>query len=136
VADSSHSADSFPYPRGSVVAVVADDAALDATRQALTEAGFGGDSCEVLHGEAGLARIDVDGGSHGRSGRLMRRLQDALSDDENHARGYADHLREGHYVIGVKVGDDEAAKRRAADALGAADAQFVHYYAENYVEDL
>jgi hypothetical protein len=136
VADSSQSADSFPYPSGSVVGVAADDAAVDETRRRLTEADFSPDRYEVLHGEAGLARIDVEGAGHGRSGRLKRLLQDALSDDENHVRRYAEHLREGHYVIGVKVGDDDAAKRRAAEALGAADAQFVHYYAENYVEDL
>lgn len=136
MADSSHSADSFPYPRGSVVGVVTDDAAVDATRRRLTEAGFGPDRFEVLHGEAGLARIDVEGAAHGRSGRLVRKLQDALSDDEDHVRRYAERIREGHYVMGVDVGDDEGAKRRAADALRAADAQFVHYYAENYVEEL
>jgi hypothetical protein len=136
VADTSHSADSFPYPRGSVVGVVTDDAAFEETRRRLTEAGFGPDRCEVLHGEASLARIDVGGAAHGRSGRLVRRLQDAFSDDRAHVRSYAEHLRDGHYVIGVTVGDDEVAKRRAAEALAAADAQFVHYYAENYVEDL
>lgn len=34
------------------------------------------------------------------------------------------------------MGEDEAAKQRAADALRAADAQSIDYYAENYVEDL
>jgi hypothetical protein len=34
------------------------------------------------------------------------------------------------------VGEDEAAKRSAADALRAAGAQFLNYYADNYVEDL
>ena len=136
MADTSHSSDSFPYPRGSVVGVVTDGAALDETRRRLTEAGFGPDRCEVLHGEASLARIDVGGAAHGRSGRLVRRLQDAFSDDGAHVRRYAEHLQDGHYVIGVPVGHDEAAKRRAAEALTAADAQFVHYYAENYVEDL
>ena len=136
MADSAHSPDSFPYPRGSVVGVVTDDDAADATRRRLTEAGFGPDRFEVLHGEAGLARIDVEGAAHGRSGRLVRKLQDALSDDQDHVRRYAEHLREGHYVIGVDVGDDEAAKRRAAETLVAAHAQFVHYYADNYVEDL
>ena len=39
-------------------------------------------------------------------------------------------------VVGVSVGDDEAAKERAADALRASDARFLNYYADNYVEDL
>ena len=59
-----------------------------------------------------------------------------MSDDADHARRYAEHLRDGHFVLGVSVGEDEAAKRRAADALRGADAQFIHYYADNYVEDL
>ena len=34
------------------------------------------------------------------------------------------------------MGEDDAVKQRAADALRGADAQFINYYAENYVEDL
>src|SRR5215203_3706334 len=42
-----------------------------------------------------------------------------LSDDTDHARQYAEHLRQGHFILGVSVGEDEAAKQRAADALRA-----------------
>ena len=59
-----------------------------------------------------------------------------MSDDADHARRYAEHLREGHFILGVSVGEDEAAKQRAADALRGAHAGFIHYYADNYVEDL
>jgi len=136
VTTKSDAPDSFPYPRGSVVAVLADEAALEDARGRLEQAGFGADRCDVLHGEQGLARIDVGGEAHGRSGRIMRRLQEGLSDDAGHAREYAEHLRAGHYVVGVIVGEDEGAKEGAADALRAADAETVDYYAENYVEDL
>ena len=51
-------------------------------------------------------------------------------------RSYAEHLRAGHYVVGVAVGDDEGAKRRAADALRPAHPESLDYYAHNYVEDL
>jgi hypothetical protein len=131
-----HSTDTFPYPGGSVVGIVPDSAALDDARRRLEEAGLNADRSDALHGEEGLARIDVDGATHGRSGSLMRRLQSALSDDADHVRRYADALRSGRYVIGVRVGEDEAAKERAADALRASAAEFLHYYAENYVEDL
>jgi hypothetical protein len=66
----------------------------------------------------------------------MRWLQAALSDDADHVRRNAEHLRAGQYVVGVAVGEDEAAKQRAADALRAAHAEFLNFYAENYVEDL
>jgi hypothetical protein len=51
-------------------------------------------------------------------------------------RQYAEHLQAGHYVVGVPVGEDAAAKARAADALRASRAETLHYYGENYVEDL
>jgi hypothetical protein len=119
-----------------VIGALADDAALEVARQRLEAAGFGADRCEVLHGEAGLARIDVEGDAHGRSGRIMRRLQSVLGDESDHLGRYTEHLQAGHYVVGVIVGEDESAKQRAAGAFRDAHAEFVNYYAENYVEDL
>ena len=136
MAGDSNASDSFPYPRGSVVAVLTDEASVDDARQRLERAGFGADRYDVLHGEQGLARIDVEGEAHGWAGTLMRRLQAALSDDADHVRRYAEHLRAGHYVVGVVVGDDEVTRQRAADALRAARADSVDYYADDYIEDL
>jgi hypothetical protein len=128
--------DTFPYPRGRVVGILADSTAFEDARRRLQEAGFDADRYDVLHGEEGLARIDVGGAAHGRSGSRMRRLQAALSDDADHVRRYTEHLERDEYVVGVAVGEDEAAKERAADALRASSAGFLHYYADNYVEDL
>jgi hypothetical protein len=128
--------DTFPYPSGQVVAVLAGDTTVADARGRLEQSGFGPERVDVLHGEDGLARIDVEGEEHGNSGGVLRRLQNALSDDADHVRRYADHLRAGRYVVGVAVGEDEAAKDRAAEALRAAHAESVDYYAENYVEDL
>ena len=136
MADDPNVRDRFPYPGGSVVGVLVDDAALAGARERLQQAGFGPDRYDVLEGERDVARIDVKGEGHGRAGTIMRKVQAVLSDDADHARRYAEHLRDGHYVVGVSVGEDEAAKQRAADALRAADAQFLNYYADNYVEDL
>lgn len=136
MSSSSNQSDSFPYPRGSVVGILVNDAAFEDARQRLERAGFGADRCEVLQGADGLARIDVDGEAHGVGGRIMRGLQAVLSDDDDHVHRYAEHLRAGHYVVGVAVGDDEAAKQRAADALRGANAESLNYYAKNYVEDL
>ena len=113
-----------------------DDAALASARERLAQAGFAPDRYDVLEGERDIGRIDVEGEGHGLVGTVKRWLQGVLSDDADHARRYAEHLREGHFVLGVSVGEDEAAKQRAADALRGADAQFINYYAENYVEDL
>ena len=128
--------DRFPYPGGTVIAALLDDAALGTARERLAEAGFAPDSYDVLAGEADLDRIDVEGQAHGVVGHVKRWLQGALTDEAEHARRYADHLREGHFVLGVSVGGDETAKQNAADALRGADAKFINYYADNYVEDL
>lgn len=136
VASDFKTSESFPYPRGSVVGILTDEATFEDARQRLERAGFGGDRYDVLHGDQGLARIDVGGEAHGKAGTIVRRLQAALSDDADHVRRYAEHLRAGHYVVGVAVGDDEAAKQQAADALRAAHAEFLNYYADKYVEDL
>jgi hypothetical protein len=136
VADDPNARDRFPYPGGSVVGVLLDDAALNGARERLAQAGFAPDRYDVLEGERDVGRIDVKGEGHGLAGTVKRWVQGAVSDDTEHVRRYAEHLREGHFILGVSVGEDEAAKRRAADALRGAGAEFINYYAENYVEDL
>ena len=136
VADDPNARDRFPYPGGSVVGVLLDDAALNGARERLAQAGFAPDRYDVMEGERDLDRIDVKGEGHGLAGSVKRWLQGVFSDDADHARRYAEHLRDGHFILGVAVGEDEVAKLRAADALRGADAQFINYYAENYVEDL
>ena len=136
VAGDPNAQDRFPYPEGSVVGVPRDDTVAAAAREHLERAGFGPDRYDVLHGDAGLARLDVEGDAHGLGGTIRRKLQSVFSDDADHVRRYADALREGDYVVGVDVGQDEAAKRQAAEALRAAGAESIDYYAENYVEDL
>ena len=128
--------DQFPYPGGSVVGVLLDEAMLSGARDRLAQAGFAPGAYDVLNGEMDVDRIDVEGTEHGLAGTVKRWLQGVFSDDADQASRYADHLREGHFIVAVAVGEDDAAKRRAADALRGADAQFIHYYAENYVEDL
>jgi len=136
VTDDPNARDRFPYPEGNVVGVLHDDAAAAAARERLEQAGFGADRYQVLHGEADLARIDVEGEAHGRGGTIRRKLQSLLSDDADNVRRYADALRDGHYLVGVDVREDEAAKQQAAEALRAAGADSIEYYAENFVEDL
>ena len=136
MADDPKARDRFPYPGGNVVGVLLDDASLNSARERLAQAGFAPDRYDVMAGEHDVGRIDVKGEAHGLAGTVKRWVQGVFSDDADHARQYAEHLREGHFVLGVSVGEDEAAKLRAADALRGADAQFINYYAENYVEDL
>lgn len=126
--------DPFPYPRELVVGVLRDEAAVHDAFGALQRAGFTEDRFAVLHGEEDARRLDVSGDEHGLAGRIIRLLQAASSPDLDHVRRHAAHLRSGDYVVGVAVGEDEDARQRAVDALRAAGAGFINYYADNYIE--
>jgi hypothetical protein len=102
----------------------------------LRDVGFGSDRSQVLHGEDDARSLDVSGDAHGFRGQVIRALQAAVSWDLDHVRRHAEHMRAGDYVVAVAVGEDDDAKRRAADALHAADADFVNYYGDNYIESL
>ncbi|MDA0172526.1 hypothetical protein OJ998_25720 [Solirubrobacter taibaiensis] len=128
--------DTFPYPTGRVVGILVDDATFADARQALERSGFEAGDYDVLHGEEGLARIDVDGAQHGHGGKFLRKLQAVFGDDSEDAGRFAEHLRAGHYIVGVAVGEDEAAKLRAADALRAGRAESIDYFGDTYVETL
>jgi hypothetical protein len=136
VTDEPHARDQFPYPTGDVVAVFLDEAAFSAAREHLEQEGFAPGDCLILHGEGDAEQVDVSGERHGWAGSIIRRLQDVITDEGSHARRYAEHLRAGHYVVAVAVGDDEDAKVRAAQALAAAHADSLTYYHPHYIEDL
>jgi hypothetical protein len=128
--------DSFPYPGGNVIAGVPDEAAFAQARESLQQSGFGPDRYQVLHGQDDAARIDVTGETHGWTGTVIRKLQAVMSDEAEITRNYAEYVRDGHYLVAVSVGDDDGAKRLAADALRAANAQFLTYYSAHTIEDL
>jgi hypothetical protein len=126
--------DPFPYPQGSVVGGFVDEATVDAARDRLEQVGYGSDRYDVLHGAGDVGRIDATGEAHGKIGTLIRKLQGGTTDEGDYAHRYAEYLRDGHYLIGVRVGDDEAAKQRVAEALRGAE--FLTYYAASYIEEL
>ena len=126
----------FPYPSGSVVGGFVDELASNTARERLGQAGFGPDYYRVLHGDNDAGQLDITGEAHGPMGQIFRRLQNAVTDEGDLVRRYAEYLRDGHYLVGVRVGRDDAAKRRAAAALHDAGPEFLTYYATNYIEDL
>ncbi len=128
--------DSFPYPGGNVIGGLPDEAAFARARERLQQSGFEPDRYQVLHGQDDAARIDVTGETHGWAGTMIRRLQAVMSDEAELTRGYAEYVRDGHYLVAVSVGDDDTAKQLATEALRAADAQFLTYFAAHTIEDL
>jgi hypothetical protein len=125
-----------PYPLGMVVGTFGDEQSAQRAVEALRREGFQPEDYDVLHGAEDAESLDVTGDAHGLKGRVIRALQAASSHDLDHVRHHAGHLRAGGYVIGVEVGEDEDAKRRAAGALRAGGGEFLNYYADLYIESL
>jgi len=126
--------DPFPYPLHFVVGVLGDEAELNRGREGLSHAGFGDEHIVVMHGAEDAELLDVEGETHGLRGRLVRTLQSISDQELDHVRRHAEEARGGRYVVGVVVGDDEQAKRRAVDALRAAGGEFINFYGVTYVE--
>ena len=105
-------------PAGAPYGVLLDDAALNGARERLTQAGFGSDRYDVLEGASDVDRIDLKGGAHGRVGTIMRWLRGTCSATTPTRRAAIQSIcATVTSSLGVSVGEDEAAKRRAADAL-------------------
>jgi hypothetical protein len=126
----------FPYPRQLVVGLFESEQGLQNAVETLERVGFDSDSYEVLQGEDDARSLDLEGAAHGLSGRVLRTLQAASSYDRDHTRRHVEHLQGGGRVLAVLVGDDEDAKRRAADAMREHGGEFINYYADTYVEAL
>jgi hypothetical protein len=126
----------FPYPRRLVVGLFGSEQDLQHAVEALERVGFDSDSYDVLHGDEDARSLDPDGTAHGVGGRVIRALQEASSYEREHARRHADRLQAGGYVLGVFVGADEDAKRRAGEAMRAHGGEFLTYYADTYIESL
>jgi hypothetical protein len=126
----------FPYPRQLVVGVFREEPALRTAVSALERSGVTPERLEVLHGAEDARSLDVPASEHGLRGLVIRVLQAVSSDDLDHVRRHAEHMRAGHYVLAVAVGTDEHARRRAGDALRAAGGEFLNYYGDNYIESL
>jgi hypothetical protein len=126
----------FPYPRQLVVGVFRDEQSLRTAVDALERSGVTPEQREVLHGAEDARSLDIPAGEHGLRGLVIRVLQAVSSDDLDHVRRHAEHMRAGHYVLAVAVGTDEEARRHVGDALRAAGGEFLNYYGDNYIESL
>ncbi len=123
--------------------------------RALEAAGVASDDIDVFVGEPGARCLDLSGRGHGRAVRLLRSIEDAVSDmgetshriDEAlhrgeslvcvklHKRPLLDHDAEGrvHVVLFERQNDE---KYRALGVLKALHAHEIHYWGAWSVEDV
>jgi hypothetical protein len=116
----------YRYPLRRVVAVIDDDANVQAALRALEQAGVDVTKVNVLMGLEGARLLDRTGAGHGLRARLLRLAQwgayegDALN---YHERA----LNDGRNVIYVPVrGDDQ--RVRVVDILRAAGGHYLLYF--------
>jgi hypothetical protein len=108
----------YRYPMRRVVAVVDDDAGLQASLDGLEQAGVDLTTVNVLTGPEGARLLDRSGTGHGLRARLLRLAQRGAYEGnalEAHERA----LNDGHHVIYVPVRGDEQ-RARVIEILRAA----------------
>lgn len=98
----------------------------------LAEIGLEG--VRVFRGEQGGEEIDSSGTEHGIAGRLVRGLQQALSNKDNLAE-YDEASRAGATVLAVPVADDTT-KDRAVEVLRRHGARSINHFGTMIVTTL
>ncbi len=121
--------DFIPYPTNRVVGTIADAAGARATIEALLQAGFDRQDIDILHGDAGVDRLDPTGAEHGFLAQFQRTLIRIAGPAEEfkHLRHHVDDVRAGRFVIMVLAKEREK-RNVAADILNSHGAEFVGFY--------
>ena len=120
--------DFIPYPTNRVVGTIADAADAHAAIEALLQAGFDRQDIDILHGEAGVDRLDPTGAEHGFLAQFQRTLIRIAGPAEEfkHLRHHIDDVRAGRIVIMVLTKEREK-RNVAADILNSHGAEFVGF---------
>ena len=151
-----------PYEGGHLFALVnrvtclfdREDEALGAVR-ALEEAGVATEDIDIFIGDEGAHRLDLAGREHGRAVRLLRTLEEAMTDMGEATHRIDDALRRGatllsirlhkrplihhdaegriHVALFERLSDEKA---RALKVLKAVRAHEIHYWGPWNVEEV
>ena len=123
------------YPTNKVVGMVSTPEELHAAILELNKAGFGEDAISVLCGEEGADRLDLTGKNHGPLARLYRFTQKALHLEYKEFREYSQDLLSGHFLIGVKAGDEHK-RAQVLQILKSNGGHRINFFGRGYVEAL
>jgi predicted SnoaL-like aldol condensation-catalyzing enzyme len=119
----------IPYPTNRVVGTVADAAGARAVVEALLQEGFDRQDIDIVHGEAGVERLDPTGAAHGWLAQFQRTLVRNLGpvEENKHLKYHLDDVRAGRFVIMV-LAKERQRRNLAADILNSHGAEFVGFY--------
>lgn len=116
-----------------VVAVINGEAPAQKAGNELVAAGY--KAPQILTGEDGATQINSKGQAGGIFSRLMRTVEDHLSDSTNFLAQYEDEARSGKQVVAVEVPNREEADR-AHQILDRNGAENVRFFGRLAVADL
>ena len=124
-------------PTNKVVGVINDAGDAEDALGDLRAAGFRAGELHLLVAEEAAGRIGVGGDGQEVTVHVFRPTQSvpAFYDAPVIARRVEQELRDGHYLIGVAVGDAEA-RARARDILKSRGGHFINFYGSLAAEAL
>ena len=121
--------DFIAYPTNRIVGTIADGKKARAAIEALLQAGVELGDIDVLHGEAGLHRLDPSGAEHGFIAQFQRALLRVAGpvEESAHLRHHVEDVRAGRFVIMILAkGHDR--RDLVAGILDAHGAVFMGFY--------
>jgi hypothetical protein len=120
-------------PDNHVVAVISgEDAAKEAAKE-LRAAGFGDTS--LIEGDEATNAFDAKGERSGPIAKVIKAVQDHLSEEPNYLAQYQEEARSGHEIVAVKVDDHDQAET-AKLILKRHGARNIRYFGKLAVTDL
>ena len=135
-AEGAKRSDFIAYPTNKVVGFIDDPGDAQAALSDLKAAGFTADEIEVLTGEEGAQRIDVNGGEHGVLAHIVRSILKTLGEYEiPHAKRHEQELLAGHFGIGVTAKQEEHQKK-VRGILKSHNGHFINFYGTWTMENL
>ena len=102
--------------------------------RALRGVGVEGKDIDVFTGQEGARKLDLSGDEHGVGVQIWRHLEFMFSDQTRLHQQANEHLQRGGTVIAVRVGDDEARKAAAVEALKSVHAHEINFWGNWTVE--
>jgi hypothetical protein len=134
--DKNKTSDFIAYPTNKVVGFIDDLGDAQAALSDLRASGFAADEIEVLVGEEGAQRIDVNGGEHGVLAHMVRSILKALGGYEiPHAERHEQELLAGHFGIGVTAKQEED-RKKVRGILKSHNGHFINFYGAWTMEKL
>ncbi len=119
-------------PNNHVLAVLSETGAQSAIED-LKRGGF--DSIRLFRGESAAIEMDAKGGHSGPVGKVVKMVQEHLSEEPNFLAQYEEESRHGNVVLAVRL-DDHDKMEAVKEILERHSARNIRYFGTMAVTDL